>query len=159
MYFLRCVCYFAVIGAAAFVIGRLAAGRSLRFDAFPFKSYPFEREGQIYKRIGIAKWQSRVPDMSRILKGSMPEKRLEGRPDRAMLLQMIQETCVAEATHVLLCVAGLGVLWLWPGLGGWILWLAYCLLGNLPFILIQRYNRPRLIKLLRRCRTGEDRQK
>lgn len=159
MYFLRCVCYFAVIGVAAFVLGRLAAGHRLPFESFPLKSFPFEREGQAYKRIGIAKWQSRVPDMSRILKGSMPEKRLEGRPDKAALLQMIQETCVAETVHVLLCVVGLGAVWLWPGAGGWISWLVYCLVGNLPFILIQRYNRPRLVKLLRRCRAGEDREK
>lgn len=159
MHFLRCICFFALIGVAAFPIGRLAARRGLPFDAFPFKSLPFEREGQAYKRVGIAKWQSRVPDMSRLLKGSMPEKRLEGRPDRDRLLQMIQETCIAEAVHALLCVAGLGAVWLWPGAGGWITWFVYCLVGNLPFILIQRYNRPRLVKLLRRCRAGEDREK
>lgn len=157
MYFLRCVCYFAIVGVAAFPLGRLAAGHGFRFDAFPFKSFSFEREGQVYKCLGIAKWQGRVPDMSRILRGSMPEKRIEGRPDRNGLLRMIQETCVAETVHVLLCVAGLGAVWLWPGAGGWIMWLVYCLVGNLPFILIQRYNRPRLVRLLRRCRVGEDR--
>ena len=29
----------------------------------------------------------------------------------------------------------------------WVLWLVYNLLGNVSFILIQRYNRPRLLRL------------
>jgi len=31
----------------------------------------------------------------------------------------------------------------------------YILIGNLPFILIQRYNRPRLLRLLDRMQTKE----
>ena len=34
-----------------------------------------------------------------------------------------------------------------PGRGAALAWLVWFLLGNLPFILIQRYNRPRLIRL------------
>ena len=36
---------------------------------------------------------------------------------------------------------------LWPGWGGVLVWAVWFLLGNLPFILIQRYNRPRLLRL------------
>ena len=40
-------------------------------------------------------------------------------------------------------------LWLslWPGWGGAIVLAVWVLLANLPFILIQRYNRPRLMRL------------
>ena len=65
------------------------------------------------------------------------------------------ETCVAELTHALLCIAGLALLWLWPGTGGIVLFALYVLLGNIPFILIQRYNRPRLQKLLRAAERRE----
>lgn len=157
MYFLRCVCFFVIIGILSFFAGRLMARHSFKYDAFPFRSLPFEKDGQLYKRLGIAAWQSHVPDMSRIFKKLMPPKKMEGRPDRARLLLMIQETCVAELIHVLLGFAGIAVLWIWPGAGGIIIWLVYCL-GNLPYILIQRYNRPRLVRLLRRCRTGEERE-
>ena len=34
------------------------------------------------------------------------------------------------------------------GLGGWVVSVVYNLLGNVPFILIQRYNRPRLQHLM-----------
>ena len=63
---------------------------------------------------------------------------------------MIGETCIAELTHGLLCFAGLALPAIWPGAGGIILCIIYIVFGNLPFLLIQRYNRPRLQKLLAR---------
>ena len=72
---------------------------------------------------------------------------------------MIQETCVAELTHALLCLAGIAVFWIWPGPGGLILFLIDVFLGNLPFILIQRYNRPRLIRLMAAAERREERRR
>jgi len=63
-------------------------------------------------------------------------------------MRMIQETCVAEFVHLLLIFLGLGVLRLCPDAWGVILYALYVLLGNLPFVLIQRYNRPRLVHML-----------
>ena len=57
---------------------------------------------------------------------------------------------LAETVHTMLNIAGLYVLKLWPGLGGVLLYLVYNLLGNLPFIIVQRYNRPRLMKMKER---------
>ena len=99
----------------------------------------------------IRKWQAKVPDMSKLFKKFMPEKKLTRQTVQKLPL-MIQETCVAELTHGLLCLAGLALLKIWPGPGGIILTVIYILFGNLPFLLIQRYNRPRLQKLLARQR-------
>ena len=68
---------------------------------------------------------------------------------------MIRETCTAELVHNLLNIAGLWLLNLWSGLGGIIMYLVYFLLGNLPFIIVQRYNRPRLKVLLNRLELKE----
>ena len=46
-----------------------------------------------------------------------------------------------------LSLLGLDMLWIWPGAGGITVTVIYILLGNLPFIIIQRYNRPRLQRL------------
>ena len=146
-----CACYLAATGILAFFIGRMLAGHRFRYDVFPFSSFGFEQDGQLYKRLRVSVWQSRVPDMSRICRKLMPPKKLEGRPDENTLGQMINETCIAELIHFLLCLSGLAVLWLWPGTGGLVVWLVYCIFGNLPFIVIQRYNRPRFARLLRRC--------
>ena len=72
--------------------------------------------------------------------------------DEQTLLVMIRETCAAEATHTLLMLAGLGVIVIWPCVWGVMLYLVYAILGNLIFIIIQRYNRPRLVRLYERKR-------
>lgn len=59
---------------------------------------------------------------------------------------MIAETCIAECTHVLLCIAVFRCLWIWPGWGGKAFTAIYILV-NVPFIMIQRYNRPRLVAI------------
>ena len=90
-----------------------------------------------------------APHMSRLFKKLMPEKKLTQKTAQDLPL-MIQETCVAELTHGLLCFAGLALLKIWRGPGGVILTVIYIVFGNLPFLLIQRYNRPRLVRLYER---------
>ena len=69
---------------------------------------------------------------------------------------MIRETCTAEVIHDLLSLLGLKLTVLWKGTGGMILFLLYVFFGNVPFILVQRYNRPRLKKLLRKVEEKEN---
>ena len=95
----------------------------------------------------MKQWQAKVPDMSRLFKKLMPAKALTQKTAQDLPI-MIQETCVAELTHGLLCFAGLALLKIWRGPGGVILTVIYIVFGNLPFLLIQRYNRPRLQRLL-----------
>lgn len=148
MGFWHCILWLAGTGIAAFVLGRILPKRWFRGDRFPFRSFSFERDGKIYDRIRIKTWQNKVPDMSRILPKVMPAKRLAGNGKEG-LPRMVQETCVAEFIHALLSVLSLFCLYLWPGVGGAVIVVLY-VLGNLPYILIQRYNRPRLMKLLAR---------
>ena len=75
-------------------------------------------EQKLWKRLHVRKWQAKIPDMSRI-----------------------------KWTHILLSIAGLGLLKIWSGVGGVCITIIYIVLGNLPFIVVQRYNRPRLQKL------------
>ena len=147
-----CLCYAAGLGVVSFVLGRLVPKEWFDYTRFPYRSFAFEKGGKIYEAIGIAKWQSRVPDMSRIFPKLMPAKKIPARPDEQTLLIMIRETCAAEATHTLLMLAGLGVIVIWPCVWGVMLYLVYAILGNLIFIIIQRYNRPRLVRLYERKR-------
>ena len=71
---------------------------------------------------------------------------------------MLLETCVAELTHAMLIVSGAALLWLWPGVGGIAVYAVYVLLGNVPFIMIQRYNRPRFARLLESAKARERRR-
>ena len=159
MSFLLCCGYFCLIGVAGFLLGRLIPKRFFTWRRFPYRAHRFEREGAYYLRFKINRWQSVVPDMSRILPGFLPKKSITGRPSDAQLTLMLRETCIAEWTHVLLCVAGLVVPWKYPCAWGWALYAVYALLGNLPFIMIQRYNRPRLLALLNAQRRNVEKQR
>ena len=68
---------------------------------------------------------------------------------------MIRETCIAELIHLLLIVLAPGGLLFWRTPLAVVLTGLY-MLGNVPFVLIQRYNRPRLIRLYGKlCRKTE----
>lgn len=152
---LRCLIYVAAIGASGFLLGRLLALKRIDFDAFPFREWPFENGGHFYRRFKIHRWQSRLPDMSRILPGTMPPKRLTRHITSAEAERMVRETCVAESIHLWLSAASIACVWLWPGPGGALFWAAYVLLGNLPFIMIQRFTRPKLKMLWQKCLRAE----
>ena len=83
-----------------------------------------------------------LPDMSRLMPDMVKKKLAAADP-----MSLVQETCVAECVHCWLVVLSVGMLFLWKSVWSWALWLVYNLLGNVSFILIQRYNRPRLLRL------------
>lgn len=141
----RCAAYLAAAGAVSFVLGRAVPSDWFREPRGPFRCFAFEREGRLYERTGVKRWQGMLPDMSRILPGALPPKRI-GPSGARDLSEMVRETCVAELAHWALCLAGVPCLWLWAGPGGAVVLAAY-VAGNLPFILAQRYNRPRLVRL------------
>lgn len=143
--FWRCCIYYAALGVVSFFFGRALPKGWFHGDRFPFRCAPWE--AALYRALRVHDWQDKAPDMSRIVPKLIPAKKLDA-DFRAQLPRMIEETCVAELTHVLLSVCGLYSLRLWPGAGGAALTLVYILLGNVPFIMIQRYNRPRLQRLL-----------
>lgn len=147
---LRCFVYLALVGIASFILGRILPKKWFNSDAFPYKSFKFENEGKIYNKFHIRNWQKKLPDMSRLFPKLMPEKKFADRErDVEKLPLMIQETCVAEFIHWLLFILGFGCVFLWKGAWGWIVAVVYNLVGNVPFIIIQRYNRPRLKKTLK----------
>lgn len=141
----KCACYIAAIGVVSFIIGRLMPASWFNEEAFPFTCCDWEKSGTVYNALEIRKWQNRLPDMSKIFPQLMQEKKISHNFQDELPI-MIKETCIAEFIHVLLCLAGLYCIWLWPGFGG-LTAAVINTLANIPFILIQRYNRPRLIGL------------
>ncbi|NLG25867.1 MAG: hypothetical protein GX558_10955 [Clostridiales bacterium] len=138
----------AVMGAIMFVVGELMPRRNLDPDSFPFRSFGWERSGEAYHALGIQRWKDRVPDMSKHVKWVFAKKITSYR-DPEYLLHLIRETCVAEVVHEALVLLSPVYLVLLDGIYGVVFALLYAL-GNVPFILIQRYNRPRLVQLRER---------
>ncbi len=146
MRFWDCVWLLVCNGILGFLLGRFLPKEWLQPDRFPFAGYAWEQGGRAYEKLGIRRWQNRLPDMSKLFPKLMPPKDLQG-DYGARLPVMIRETCVAELMHGVHALAGLHCLQLWPGAGGLVMALLNALLFNLPFILIQRFNRPRLQRL------------
>ena len=141
--------YLAFISIIAFPVGRMIPKHWIKYNCFPFTAYEWEDDGRIYNKIGIRKWMNKVPDMSRIMKKFMKRKELPKGFGSEDIRYLLDETCIAELIHSLLCVAGLHCMDYWPGVGGVIFALLY-LVGNLLFVFIQRHNRPRLARVYER---------
>lgn len=154
---LKSLAYMAITGILSFPVGRLLAKLEYNINQGFLAPLPVEKNGAIYNRLKIRKWQNKVPDMSRLLSRFMPRKSFDECCTTSQVKVLIQETCVAEITHWGLCVSGIAILFIWRGIGGTVLYLLYVVLGNLPFIIIQRYNRPRLCNMLKILEKRENR--
>lgn len=148
--FLKCFIYLTSVGMLAFFAGRFIPKSWINPDIFPYKTCRFENDGCFYEQFGVRKWQTKVLDMSKIFPKIIPQKKINGDLQDSLPL-MIKETCIAELIHWILFIPVLYCLSLWEGLGGVIIVTLYELF-NIPYIMIQRYNRPRLINTLKRMK-------
>lgn len=146
------ILYIALLGILAHVVGEALPRRWFHFDRGLYRCQDWEREGAVYERLSVQRWKLRLPDMSRHAP-DMVKKQLAGRPTAASLECLLQETCVAESVHWALLTCSVGLLILLPDVPGIVAALLYAL-SHVPFILIQRYNRPRLARLYRRLTGG-----
>ena len=154
----RCIAYMAAWGLLCFPLGRFIKGLHPRWDRRPFLDAAWERGGSVYEKLGIRVWKDLMPDVSRMFPGTIPKKAFQGKVTAALMRDMLEETCVAEITHVLLCATGLALIPLCPGPWGIALYIVYAVLGNISFIMIQRYNRPRFRRLLEAAEARERRR-
>ncbi|MBR7099273.1 MAG: hypothetical protein IKC59_07655 [Clostridia bacterium] len=149
--------YVLICGILSHYIGEAIPRRIFHPDRFPFAPWKWEKEGAVYDLIRIRAWKDRLPDMSRVSKKMLP-KRFESFPTAERVQALIAETCVAEATHAVLCLVA-PVIWLFWRNGVGVLLTVLVILCNLPFILIQRYNRPSLTALCARLTVREERKR
>ncbi len=148
--FLRQLVQFAIgaagLGIASHFIGEAIPVSALRPDRFPFAPFRWERGGRIYQKVGVQKWKLWLPDKSRYV-GSMVPKNLKGDHSREHMARLVIETCRAELVHViLLLLSPTFLLYLAPGYRT--LFATLYGVSHFPFIIVQRYNRPRLRRLL-----------
>ena len=141
--------YIALLGLLSHFIGQALPRSAFRAERFPYKAASWEKGGKVYEKLGIKHWKDILPDMSRIMPDMVKKKLTKENKERGMDT-LIAETCVAECVHWALIILSLVILFWWRD--GWaaLFLIIYNLFGNLPFIIIQRYNRPRLVMLEQR---------
>ena len=143
------VVVWAVVGTAiGFGLHRVPAARFAE-DSWLTRLRPFERDGRWYEaHLHIKAWKSRLPEAGALFRDGFSKRSLAA-GSREHLARFIIETRRAELTHwAVLAIAPLFALWNPWGLT-LVMWL-YAVLANVPCLLIQRYNRARLLRVLAR---------
>ncbi len=112
-----------------------------------FQTFAWEQGGEIYEKLfHVRAWKHLLPNGSALYQDGFSIKNLST-SDPAYLERWLKESMRAEICHwlmILLCI----FFFLWNSVAlGWVM-VAYAVLSNLVPIIAQRYNRPRMRKLL-----------
>ncbi len=120
--------------------------------SFWFKERSFEKGGIFYsKYFKINIWKDKLPQFSELTRFGFKKASLNNISDEYLEI-FKSETMRAELTHFILIILSPLYVFIKPDILH-ILTLTGCILGNLPFIMIQRYNRIRINKLQSRLKT------
>ena len=135
----------------SFVVGYTAHRLPLRAveqERWLTRIRPWERDGRTWERLGIRRWKDRLPEAGDLFGGGVSKRALPGRhPDE--LARFAAETRRAELVHwTIPLVLPVFVLWNPPVLLAAMA--AYAVVANSPCIAVQRFDRARILRLLRR---------
>ena len=139
--------------ATGYAAHRLDGARLSR-DRWLLRARRFEAGGRWYRRwLRIHRWKDSVPEAGGLFAGVLSKRQLPSY-DVAGLHLFVRETRRAELAHWWALFFGPVFILLNPPLASALLML-YGVVANLPFILIQRYNRfrtqPLIERLSRQC--------
>ena len=113
-----------------------------------YLTYPWEKNGKIYEKLlRVRLWKEKVPEGGKLYPNTFSLKRLASL-DLDYLEHWLKESCRAEFCHWLLMLPGL-LFFLWNDvLVGWLMVL-YAVVNNVFPIAMQRFNRPRIRRIIR----------
>jgi glycosyl-4,4'-diaponeurosporenoate acyltransferase len=134
----------AVVGYAAH---RLPVDR-LAKDGPLTRLRAVERDGRVYERLRIRRWKHRMPELGDAFRGGVSKRALPSGAS-ADLRRLVAETRRAELVHWAI-PAVVPVFALWNPAGLMAAMVAYAVVANLPCLVVQRYNRGRLLRVLAR---------
>lgn len=142
--------FFAIWGIVALLLAYLCLLIPDRFfepTRFFWRSHAFERGGSIYERVfHIRSWKHLLPDGGGVWKKRSYKKKSLTDYSEQNLKRFLIETSRGELVHWL----GIVPFWVFglfaPPAVIWIM-LCYALIVNMPCIIAQRYNRPRVYAL------------
>lgn len=141
---LNVVAWFVWSAGVGYVAHKLP-GRYFASDRVILRLRSFEDGGRWYERhLRIKRWKDRLPEAGAVFAGGFSKRTVR----RSGLAQFLIETRRAESVHWVAMA-------LWPVFGVWnppwavAFMLVYAVAANVPCLLVQRYNRARLVRVLR----------
>lgn len=145
---LLCVAVWGFFQLSAALICLKIPNRYFSIDVWFFRSYSFENEGKIYARLfKVHRWKHLLPDGGALWEKNGYKKRTLDDYSNENLNRFLIESARGEMAHWLAIFPFWVFGFFTPPNVIWIM-LAYALLANLPCIIAQRYNRPRVLRLL-----------
>jgi glycosyl-4,4'-diaponeurosporenoate acyltransferase len=140
---------FALSSMVATVLTSLFPAR-LFDDGWLFRDRPWERSGAVYQDLlRVKSWKVRLPELADFVSSLFPKKSIEHFGEQYMA-RYLRESRKAELTHWCIIVAMPAVFLMAGRAPAAASMLLLAVAVNLPYIVIQRYNRPRLEQALRR---------
>ena len=155
MRLLLCLLYIPAMGILAHMVGEALPRRWFNPEAWPFAPFKFEHNGRIYDKVGVRFWKDKLPDMSKAMP-DMTRKSVSMSGGSAQAENVARETCVAETVHWVLMLLSWIIYRIYACTLGAVIAIVYAL-SHIPFIIIQRYNRPTLTLLAKRLKQREER--
>jgi len=117
-----------------------------------YRGRRWERGGRVYDRVfRIKAWKRLLPDGAALFRTGFRKRRMAGRSPE-YCRTFVKETCRAELCHWLVFVL-VPLFFVWNPWYVALLMVPYAVAANLPCIVAQRYNRPRLAALAERGRS------
>jgi glycosyl-4,4'-diaponeurosporenoate acyltransferase len=114
---------------------------------FPFASFKFEQEGAFYRKwLRVHSWKKFLPDGGALMGADYRKKNLE-HVTHMNLQRFLLESCRAEMSHILAILPFWAFGFIAPPEVIWIMFI-YAVAINMPCIIAQRYNRPRIQSLI-----------
>jgi len=128
------------------------------YDSWSYTSKKWEQNGEIYQKLfKVKNWKRYVPSGASLYKNAYEIKHLSDFSVEGVKT-WLKESCRSEFCHRIMILPGF-LFFLWnKAIVGWLM-IAYAFLNNIVPIIMQRYNRPRMRKLLARLEEIENRNK
>lgn len=144
---------FILVSVAMTIICEKMPSSIYNYKKWLFREKKWEHGGRLYEHLfGVKRWKSKLPDISDFMKWRFNKKHLaESGSDYLSIF--LTESCKSEFTHWMIILSTL-LFRFWSDFTSTLFFLVLASLLNLPYIIIQRYNRPRLIHLLKRNSIG-----
>jgi glycosyl-4,4'-diaponeurosporenoate acyltransferase len=122
--------------------------RWFRTDAWLYRCRSWERGGRVYARsLGVRQWKRLLPDGAALFRYGFRKRHMVSRSAEYCRVFEL-ETCRAELCHWLVLATVPLFFVIDPWYVAWPM-IPYAVVVNVPCILAQRYNRPRLARIAR----------
>lgn len=141
-----------MIGIELLVAGIIHALPEKWFSPYNKISRVYTWERPLYEKSGIRKWKNFIPDTGQLCNFKKDELKST---DDDYLYKFLVETCYADVIHFWMAIMGFAILFMNINKPLALLTIdlpmaVISLLLNIPPIIIQRYNRPKLLKVYER---------